>query len=66
MVDALTTAHAEIRNAHKAVFQAALEHGWLYGLDDAYKLLDDAMTQVQGEINAQKAGEEARFIAYQV
>lgn len=49
----LTKAREAILEARKAVQNAVDEHDWLFGLDDADKLLQDAASQISGEIAKQ-------------
>lgn len=47
----LTKAREAILEARKAVLEAVEEYDWLFGLDDADKLLQDAAAQISGEIS---------------
>jgi hypothetical protein len=47
----LRKAREAILEARKAVMEAVTEHDWLFGLDDADKLLQDAAAQISGEIS---------------
>jgi hypothetical protein len=47
----LRKAREAILEARKAVQMAADEHDWLYGLEDADNLLQDAAAQISGEIS---------------
>ena len=46
----LTAARNAILEARQAVLDAVADHDWLFGLEDADNLLQDAAAQISGEI----------------
>lgn len=62
----LEAARNAIMEARKAVLEAVKEHDWLFGLDDADSLLQDAAAQVSGEIAKRSAGIPSEPVALQV
>jgi hypothetical protein len=61
----LVAAREAVLMARKAVLDAVREHDWLFGLDDADSLLQDAAAQISGEIAKRKAGTPSDPVALQ-
>lgn len=51
MPNKLIALREDILSLRGKVLEAANEHGWLYGLEDADNLLIDAAAQISGEIS---------------
>jgi hypothetical protein len=62
----LVAAKEAVQEARRAVLEAVHVHGWIYGLDDADSLLDDAISQIDGEIARRRDGIPSDPLALQV
>lgn len=62
----LVAARAAILEARQAVLEAVEVHDWLFALDDADRLLEDAAAQISAEIAQRRAGIPSDPIALQV
>lgn len=62
----LVAARAAILEARQAVREAVEVHDWLFGLDDADRLLEDAAAQISAEIAQRRDGIPSDPIALQV
>lgn len=62
----LISAKEAVMEARKAVLEAVEVHDWLFGLDDADRSLEDAISALNSEISKHRDGVPSDPIALQV